>query len=109
MSGVLGSHYDRRAVNRRSTDAERRRFEAGTNTHIDELALIYKSLQAVASATADWVMLIWLADDGIFSNDGAIVVAAIITHYALDLLLVRGIRRTSSAAAHTPAAAARIA
>jgi predicted ATP-dependent serine protease len=32
---VLGSYHDRRAVNRRSTDAERRRFEAGTNTHID--------------------------------------------------------------------------
>jgi hypothetical protein len=55
----------------------------------------------LASATADWVMWIWLADDGIFSNGGAVVVAAIITHYALGLLLVRAIR-IASAAASTP-------
>jgi hypothetical protein len=63
----------------------------------------------LASATADWVMWLWLADDGIFSNGGAIVVAAIATHYALGLLLVRAIRRASTAAAHTPAPAAGIA
>ena len=55
----------------------------------------------LASATADWVMWIWLADDGIFSNGTAVVVAAIITHYALGLLLVRTIR-IASAAARTP-------
>ena len=55
----------------------------------------------LASATADWVMWIWLADDGIFSNGTAVVVAAIITHYALGLLLVRAIR-IASAAARTP-------
>jgi hypothetical protein len=49
----------------------------------------------LASATADWVMWIWLADQGIFSNGGAVVVGAIATHYALGLLLVRAIRRTS--------------
>src|SRR5919198_6384297 len=60
----------------------------------------------LASATADWVMWLWLSDDGIFSNGGAIVVAAITTHYALRFLLVRAIRRASTAAAHTPAPAA---
>ena len=63
----------------------------------------------LASATADWVMWLWLADDGIFSNGNAIVVAAIMTHYALGLVLVRAIRRASTAAAHAPAAAAGIA
>ena len=63
----------------------------------------------LASATADWVMWLWLADDGIFSNGGGIVVAAIMTHYALGLLLVRAIRRASTATAHTPAPAAGIA
>ena len=56
----------------------------------------------LASATADWVMWIWLADDGIFSNGGAVVVAAITTHYTLGLLLVRAIRRASTAVARTP-------
>lgn len=60
----------------------------------------------IASATADWVMWIWLSDDGIFSNGTAIVVAAIVTHYALGLLLVRAIRRTSTAAARVPEPAA---
>ena len=60
----------------------------------------------IASATADWVMWIWLSDDGIFSNGTAIVVAAIVTHYALGLLLVRAIRRTSTAAARVPDPAA---
>jgi hypothetical protein len=53
----------------------------------------------LASATADWVMWIWLADDGIFSGGTTIVVAAITTHYALGFLLVRAIRRTASATA----------
>ena len=60
----------------------------------------------IASATADWVMWIWLSDDGIFSNGTAIVVAAIVTHYTLGLLLVRAIRRTSTAAARVPEPAA---
>lgn len=64
----------------------------------------------LASATADWVMWIWLADDGIFSNGSAIVVAAITTHYALGLLLVRAIHRASTTtAARTPAPAAGVA
>ena len=63
----------------------------------------------LASATADWVMWIWLADDGIFSNGGAIVVGAIVTHYALGVLLVRAIRRASTATVQTPAPAAGVA
>ena len=63
----------------------------------------------VASATADWVMCIWLSDDGIFSNGTAIVVAAIVTHYALGLLLVRAIRRASTAASRVPEPAAGVA
>jgi hypothetical protein len=63
----------------------------------------------IASATADWVMWIWLSDDGIFSNGTAIVVAAIVTHYALGLLLVRAIRRASTAASRVPEPAAGVA
>jgi hypothetical protein len=55
----------------------------------------------LASATADWVMWIWLADQGIFSGGTLIVVVAIVTHYLLGLLLVRAIRRASSATART--------
>ena len=50
----------------------------------------------LASATADWVMWIWLADDGIFSGGTAIVMVAIATHYLLGLLLIRAIRATST-------------
>ena len=49
----------------------------------------------LASATADWVMWAWLTDEGIFSNGRAIVVAAIVTHYALGVLLLRAVRRGS--------------
>jgi hypothetical protein len=56
----------------------------------------------LASATADWVMWIWLTDDGIFSNGAAIVVVAIVTHYLLGLLLVRAIRGASVATTRTP-------
>jgi hypothetical protein len=63
----------------------------------------------LASATADWVMWIWLADEGIFSGGTAIVVAAIATHYALGMLLVRAIRRASSATAHRPEPATELA
>jgi hypothetical protein len=46
----------------------------------------------LASATADWVMWIWLADEGIFSGGTLIVVLAIVTHYLLGFLMVRAIR-----------------
>jgi hypothetical protein len=59
----------------------------------------------LASATADWVMWIWLADDGVFSNGTAIVVVAIATHYLLGFLLVRAIRGASHAPAESPAPA----
>jgi hypothetical protein len=52
-------------------------------------------------------MWIWLADDGIFSNGGAVVVAAIITHYALGLLLVRVIRGAAAATARSSEPASR--
>jgi hypothetical protein len=51
----------------------------------------------LASATADWVMWIWLTDDGIFSNGTAIVVVAIVTHYLLGFMLLRAIRAASGA------------
>jgi hypothetical protein len=57
----------------------------------------------LASATADWVMWIWLTDDGIFSNGAAIVVVAIVTHYLLGFLLVRAIHGASAATTRTPA------
>jgi hypothetical protein len=56
----------------------------------------------LASATADWVMWIWLADEGIFSGGTVVVVLAIVTHYLLGLLLIRAIRGAASATAHTP-------
>ena len=56
----------------------------------------------LASATADWVMWIWLADDGVFSNGTAIVVVAIVTHYLLGFLLVRAIREASNVTARPP-------
>lgn len=51
----------------------------------------------VASATADWVMWIWLTDQNIFSNGRVIVVLAIITHYLLGFLLLRAVRGVSAA------------
>jgi hypothetical protein len=50
----------------------------------------------IASATADWVMWIWLADDDIFSGGRITVVAAIVTHYALGLLLLRAVRKNAA-------------
>ena len=55
----------------------------------------------LASATADWVMWIWLVDDDIFSGGKVVVVIAILTHYLLGLLLVRAIRRRSVTAGGT--------
>ena len=62
----------------------------------------------LASATADWVLWIWLADEGIFSGGTAIVVAAIVTHYLLGALLVRAIRGASPASARSPEPAAEV-
>ena len=58
----------------------------------------------VASATADWVLWIWLADDGIYANGSLIVVLAIVTHYLLGFLLIRAIRDTRAARIPEPAA-----
>ena len=57
----------------------------------------------LASATADWVMWIVLADQGIFSTTtGRVLVAiSIPTHYLLGLLLVRAIRRAPTTPAPT--------
>ena len=54
----------------------------------------------VASATADWAMWIWLADEGIYSGGTLIVVLAIITHYLLGFALIRAIRRAQPASTH---------
>ena len=58
----------------------------------------------LASATADWVMWIVLADQGIFSTTTGrvLVIVSIPTHYLLGLLLVRAIRRAPTTAAPTP-------
>lgn len=63
----------------------------------------------LASATADWVMWIWLADDGIFTGGTVIVVLAIVTHYLLGALLVGAIRRASTTTAHVPEPATELA
>jgi hypothetical protein len=58
------------------------------------------ALYQIGSATADWVMWILLADEGIFSTTlgQVLVIGSIATHYALGLLLVRAIRRSSAGA-----------
>lgn len=50
----------------------------------------------LASATVDWVMWLVMKDEGIFSNSLAqtTVVAAIISHYALGVLLLIAINKT---------------
>ena len=63
----------------------------------------------LASATADWVMWIRLADDGIFSGGTVIVVLAIVTHSLLGALLVGAIRRASTTTAHVPEPATELA
>jgi len=57
------------------------------------------ALYQLGSATADWVMWILLADDGVFSTTlgQVLVTISIATHYALGLLLARAIRRASAA------------
>lgn len=63
---------------------------------------VAKALSAyqLGSATVDWVMWLAMADEGIFSTPLArvTVLAAIVSHYALGLLLVLGIARASRAA-----------
>jgi hypothetical protein len=65
----------------------------------------------LASATADWVMWIVLADQGIFSTTTGrvLVIVSIPTHYALGLLLVRAIRSAPTAPAPIPQPASRLA
>lgn len=52
-----------------------------------------------ASATVDWIMWIAMKDAGIFSTPLArlTVIAAIVSHYALGILLALGIARASQA------------
>jgi hypothetical protein len=56
-----------------------------------EVAWIF-ALYQVGAATADWVLWLLLADQGLFANRMAqlSVMAAIPTHYALGLLLIIG-------------------
>ena len=60
------------------------------------------ALYQLGSATADWVMWIVLADQGVFSTTlgQTLVMISIPTHYALGLLLVRAIRRATAPQAH---------
>jgi hypothetical protein len=57
----------------------------------------------LASATADWVMWIVLADQSVFSTDMGrlLVIVSIPTHYVLGLLLVRAIIRARPPGART--------
>jgi hypothetical protein len=58
------------------------------------------ALYQLGSATADWVMWLVLADQGVFSTTlGRILVSiSIPTHYALGFLLVRAMRSSRAAA-----------
>jgi hypothetical protein len=63
------------------------------------------ALYQVGSATADWVMWLTLADQGVFSTlAGRIgVIASIPTHYVVGILLLVAVRMASrrvSAASH---------
>jgi hypothetical protein len=57
------------------------------------------ALYQIGSATADWMMWLSLADQGVFSTTAAKigVLASIPTHYTIGLLLVLGIRAASVA------------
>lgn len=57
------------------------------------------ALYQVGSATADWVMWMMLADQGVFSTvAGRIgVIVSIPTHYAVGILLLAGIRAAARA------------
>jgi hypothetical protein len=52
----------------------------------------------IASATADWIMWIVMADEGIFSTPMSriLVPAAIVSHYLLGILLMTGIVNASN-------------
>jgi hypothetical protein len=52
----------------------------------------------IASATADWIMWIIMADEGIFSTPMSriLVPAAIVSHYLLGILLIAGIANASN-------------
>ena len=56
----------------------------------------------IGSATADWVMWLTLADQGVFSTTAAKVgvLASIPTHYMIGALLVVGIRAAERGAGH---------
>jgi hypothetical protein len=56
------------------------------------------ALYQIGSATADWVMWLVLADQGVFSTTlGQVLVGlSIPTHYAIGAMLVLAIRRTSA-------------
>ena len=60
------------------------------------------ALYQLGSATADWVMWIVLADQGIFSTTlgQVLVIISIPTHYAIGVVLVVAIRRASVAESH---------
>jgi hypothetical protein len=62
------------------------------------------ALYQLGSATADWVMWIVLADQGVFSTilGQVLVMISIPTHYALGFLLARAIRRASVAEDDAP-------
>jgi hypothetical protein len=59
------------------------------------------ALYQIGSATADWMMWLTLADQGVFSTTATKigVLASIPTHYTIGLLLVLGIRAASVARA----------
>ena len=61
------------------------------------------ALYQIGSATADWVMWLMLADQGVFSTvAGRIgVIVSIPTHYAVGVLLLVGIRAASRAASRS--------
>lgn len=54
----------------------------------------------MASATMDWVMWLWLKDDGIFSSAISqwIVPVAIVSHYIIGILLILGINKRTRTA-----------
>jgi hypothetical protein len=61
----------------------------------------------IGSATADWVIWLTLADQGVFATTAAKlgVLASIPTHYVIGVLLVAAIRESSRAAVGHPALA----
>jgi hypothetical protein len=66
------------------------------------------ALYQLGSASADWIMWLVLADQGVFSTVAgrAGVIASIPTHYGLGILLVLAIHAASRASAPAPPATA---